>query len=168
MSSRFVVSLLAAVIVVLAARALWAGLPLAKFAKRVTVADTALLVVGIAVLAFHCGAMFFPRLVDPLPLTGAAASDIRALGAASIVWYVVPAILLLIALRRQHVTGQAAVALTLTVVGVTMYNGGSLQVHLAAIYFSVMTLAGVSAALLLPPWAPQDQRLNGHSSRAGT
>lgn len=138
---------------VLAARALWAGLPIRKFAKRVTVADTALLVVGTAILAFHCGAMFFPRLVDPLPRTGAAASDIRALGAASIVWYVVPAILVLIAFRRHHVIGQAAVALTLTAVGVTMYNGGSLQVHLAAIYIAVVTLAGVTAALLLPPWA---------------
>ena len=160
MSPRFVVSLLAAVIVVLAARALWAGLPLPKLAKRVTVVDTALLATGIAVLAFHCGAMFFPRLVDPLPGTGAPASDIRALGAASIVWYVVPAILVLIALRRQHVTGQAAVAVTLTAVGVTMYNGASLQVHLAAIYISALTLAGVTAALLLPPWTRHGQRLN--------
>lgn len=143
---------------VLAARALWAGLPIPKFAKRVTVADTALLAVGTALLAFHCGAMFFPRLVDLLPRTGAAASDIRALGAASIVWYVVPAILVLIALRRQHVTGQAAVALTLTAVGATMYNGGSLQVHLAAIYIAVLTLAGITAALLLPPWAPTANR----------
>ncbi len=164
MSDRFLLSLLAVVLVVLAARALWGGLPLRRFATRVTVADTALLAVGSAVLAFHCGAMFFPRLVDPLPGTGAAASDIRALGTASIVWYVVPAVLVLVSLRRQHVTGLAAVALTLTAVGVTMYNGGSLQVHLAAIYISVLTLAGVSAALLLPPWARHGQRLSGHSS----
>ncbi len=161
MSPRFVVSLLAAVIVVLAARALWTGLPFPKLAKRVTVVDSALLAIGIAVLAFHCGAMFFPRLVDPLPGTGAPARDIRALGAASIVWYVFPAILVLIAIRRQHVSGQAAVAVTLTAVGVTMYNGGSLQVHLAAIYISVLTLAGVTAALLRPPWVRHGQRLNG-------
>ncbi len=153
MSLRFVLSLLAAVIVVLAARALWTGLPFPKLAKRVTVVDSALLATGMAVLAFHCGAMFFPRLVDQLPGTGAAASDIRALGAASIVWYVVPAILVLIAIRRQHVSGQVAVAVTLTAVGVTMYNGGSLQVHLVAIYISVLTLACVTAALLRPPWA---------------
>ena len=163
MSTRFVVSLLAAVVVLLAARAAWAGLPLGRFAKRLTVAETALLVVGVAVLVFHCGAMFFPRLVDPLP-TGAVASDIRELGTASIVWYVVPMLLVLSALRRQHVTGQAAVILTLTAVGVTMYNGGSLQVHLAAIYISVLTLAGVSAALLVPPWTRQGQRLDGHIS----
>ena len=164
MSTRFVVSLLAAVVVLLAARAAWAGLPLGGFAKRLTVAETALLVLGVAVLVFHCGAMFFPRLVDPLPRTGAVTSDIREMGTASIVWYVVPVLMVLSALRRQHVTGQAAVILTLTAVGITMYNGGSLQVHLAAIYISVLTLAGVSAALLVPPWARQGQRLDGHIS----
>lgn len=45
-----------------------------------------------------------------------------------------------------------------------MYNGGSLQAHLAAIFMSVLILVGVTAALLLPPWRrTRDQRLSGRS-----
>lgn len=33
-----------------------------------------------------------------------------------------------------------------------MYDGGSLQVHLTAIFVSVVVLAGVVAILVLPPW----------------
>ena len=134
-----------------------------RFAKTVTVADMVLLGVGVAVLAFHCGAMFFPELVDPLPGVDAVASDIRALGAASIVWYVVPAVLVLLGLRRQHLIGQAAVAIALAAVGTTMYNGGSLQAHLAAIFVSVLILVGVTAALLLPP----GQRARGRPLNGG-
>jgi hypothetical protein len=107
--------------------------------------------------------MFFPQLVDPLPGLDAAASDIRALGTASIVWYAVPAVLVLLGLRHQHVIGQVAVAIALAAVGITMYNGGSLQAHLAAIFVSVLVLAGVTAALLLPPW----QRARGQPLSGG-
>ena len=164
MSTRFVVGLVVVVAVVLGARVLSADLPERRFAKRVTVVDTVLLGVGVAILAFHCGAMFFPRLVDPLPGVDAAAGDIRALGTVSIVWYVVPAVLVLLGLWRQHLIGQAAVAVALAAVGITMYNGGSLQAHLAAIFMSVLNLVGVTAALLLPPWRrARDQRLSGRS-----
>lgn len=162
MSTRFVVSLVVVVAVVAGARVWSAGLPVRRFAKRATVMDTVLLGVGVAILVFHCGVMFFPRLVDPLPGVDAAARGIRALGTASIVWYVVPAVLVLLGLRRQQLIGQAAVAVALAAVGITMYNGGSLQWHLAAIFMSVLILLGVTAALLLPPWqrAP-GQRMGG-------
>lgn len=121
--------------------------------------DAVLLGVGVAILAFHCGAMFFPRLVEPVPGVDVVAGDIRALGTASIVWYVAPAVLVLLALRRQHLIGQIAVAVALAAVGITMYNGGSLQAHLVAIFMSVLILVGVTATLLLPPWRrARDQR----------
>lgn len=159
MSTRFVLSLVVVVAVVLAARVLSSSLPVRRFAKQVTVVDTVLLGVGVAILAFHCGAMFFPRLVDPLPGVDVAAGDIRALGTASIVWYVAPAVVVLLGLRRQHLLAQTAVAVALAAVGITMYDGGSLQAHLAAIFLSVLILVGVTAALLLPPWRrAHDQR----------
>jgi hypothetical protein len=162
-STRFVVSLVVVVAVVLGARVRSARLPVRRFAKTVTVADMVLLGVGVALLAFHCGAMFFPPLVDPVPGVDAAARHIRALGAASIVWYVVPAVLVPLGLRRQHLIGQAVVAIALAAVGITMYNGGSLQAHFAAIFVSVLILVSVTAALLLPPW----QRARGQPLSGG-
>lgn len=155
-------SLLVVVAVVLGVRVWSARLPVRKLARTVTVADVLLLGVGVALLGFHCGAMFFPQLVDWPPAVAAAADDIRALGAASVVWYVVPAVLVLLGLRRQHLVGQGAVAVALAAVGVTMFNGGSLQAHLVAIFVSVVVLVGVTAALLLPPWRrPRGQLLTG-------
>lgn len=107
--------------------------------------------VGLAGLAFHCGAMFFRRTVALLPGSVAVIGDIRALGTLSILWYVVPALLVVMALRSQHPAAVAVVVLALTAVAVTMYDGGSLQVHLAAIFTSVLVMAIVVAALVLPP-----------------
>ena len=152
MSTGYLVSLAAVVVSVLSARLLFAALPLSRLARAITVTDGVLAVVGAAGLAFHCGAMFFRRIVAALPRTEAAVSDIRDLGIASIVWYLVPAVLVLFGLRRTHIVAVAVVALALAAVGVTMYNGGSLQVHLAAIFGSVVVLVTVAAALVLPPW----------------
>lgn len=114
--------------------------------------DVVLLGTGVALLVFHCGAMFFPRVADRLPGADGAASDVRALGTASIVWFLAAVVLVLLGLRHQHVIGQAAVAVSLAAVGTTMYNGASLQTHLVTIFVSVLALVGVMAALLLPPW----------------
>lgn len=151
MSSWFVVSLTLVVAVVLGARLLVPALPLRTVAGRISVTDAVLGGLGVLGLAFHCLAMFFRRLVEPLPGTDAAITDIRALGTASIVWYVVPAGLVLLGLRRGHRVALTVAALAFTAVGVTMYDGGSLDVHLAAIFASVVVLAVVVAALVLPP-----------------
>jgi len=151
MSTPFLLSLAVVVVVVLGARFLSNGLPLRGLARRITLPDAALLVAGSVGLAFHCVAMFFRRVLDPLTGADAAISDIRALGTASIIWYVVPAFLVLIGLRRVHPAALASAASAFVAVGVTMYDNGPLDIHLAAIFASVVALALVSATLVLPP-----------------
>ncbi|MCY7373103.1 MAG: hypothetical protein LH461_05310 [Spirochaetaceae bacterium] len=151
MSTGFLVGLGVAVAVILGARLALSALPLRGPARRVTITDATLSVVGAAGLAFHCVAMFFRRVVDPLPGADAVISDIRALGTASIIWYVVPAVLVLLGLRRVHPVGLAVAALAFVAVGVTMYDEGPLDIHLAAIFTSVVVLALVTATLVLPP-----------------
>ncbi|CAA9342212.1 MAG: hypothetical protein AVDCRST_MAG72-893 [uncultured Nocardioidaceae bacterium] len=151
MSTSFVLSLIALVALVIGARLLLGGLPLSSLAKRLSVPDAVMTGVGLLGLAFHCGAMFFPGLVTAIPGAQAAADAINALGTASIVWYVVPALLVLAGLRRLHWSGPAAISLVLTAVGVTMYNGGPLEVHLATIFAAGVVLAMVAAVLVLPP-----------------
>ena len=114
-------------------------------------AQAALGGVGLAGLAFHCGAMLFRETVALLPGSDLVSGDIRALGTLSIVWYVVPALLVVLALRPQHPAAVAVVVLALTGVAVTMYDGGPLQVHLTAIFLTVLVIAVVVAALVIPP-----------------
>ena len=151
MSTPFLLSLAGVVVVVLGARFLSAGLPLRGLARRITLTDAALIVAGAIGLAFHCVAMFFRRVVDPLPGADAVISDIRALGTSSIIWYVVPAVLVLLGLRRVHPAALAVAALAFVAVGVTMYDEGPLDIHLAAIFTSVVILALIPATLVLPP-----------------
>ncbi|MEJ7742107.1 MAG: hypothetical protein WKF73_05895 [Nocardioidaceae bacterium] len=128
------------------------ALPLRRLAMPITATGAVLFGVGVAGLALHCLAMFFPSLVEPLPGADVVTAQIRALGTASIIWYVVPAGLVLIGLRRQHPVAIASVTVALAAVGVTMYNGGPLPVHLFAIFVAVLVFAGVAATLLIPPW----------------
>jgi len=151
-SSQFVLGVIVVVAAVLGARFLVPGLPLPRVATPITVSQSMVSGVGVAGLALHCGAMFFPRLVEAVPGLAGVASDIRALGTASIIWYAVPAGMVLLGLRRQHPVAVTAVALSLVAVGFTMYNGGSLQVHLVAIFVSVLALAGTASLVVLPPW----------------
>lgn len=152
MSTGFLIALAAVVAVLLLARLVLPALPLRQAAVRITVVEALLAVVGSLGLAFHCLAMFFRSLVDPLPGAGAAISDVRALGTASLIWYVVPAVLVLLGFRRQHRAAVVGLALALTAVGITMYNGGSVSTHLAAIFVSVVVAALIASALVLPPW----------------
>lgn len=152
MSAGFVQTLAAVVVVVLGARVLAAGLPLRRAARRMSGADAGLLVVGIAGLAFHCAAMFFRSRVLAVPGTTAAVNMINSLGTGSIVWYVVSAALAVAGLRRQHRAAVFAAGLALAAVGVTMYDGGPLNAHLASIFATAVVLAGIAAVLILPPW----------------
>lgn len=152
MSTGYVLALGLVVATVLGARLLLTALPLAAAAVRLAVVEALLLLAGTLGLAFHCGAMFFRDLVDPLPGARPAIEAVRELGTASIIWYVVPAGLVLLGLRRQHPAAVALVALALAAVGVTMYNGGPVSTHLAAIFTSVVVSAGVVALLVRPPW----------------
>lgn len=150
-STSFVLSLIVVVGLVVCARLVLGGLPLSNLAMRLSVGDAVMSGVGLLGLAFHCGAMFFTELVGAIPGAPRPTEAINALHAASIVWYVVPALLALAGLRRLHWSGKVAISLALIAVGVTMYNGGPLDVHLAAIFAAVVVLSLVAAALVLPP-----------------
>lgn len=102
--------------------------------------------------------MFYRSLVGLVPGTDAAVSQINAMGTASITWYIVPSVLLLIGLRYQHPAGLVALTIALLAVGVTMYNGAALATHLNTIFASVLVLAGVVSLLILPPNRPRVTR----------
>ena len=96
--------------------------------------------------------MFFRSMAERLPGAEPSIRQIDALGHASVVWYVVPAVLTVLGLRHQHPIAPAGVDLALGGVGITMYGGSSLQTHLTAIFISVVVLASILALLVLPPW----------------
>jgi hypothetical protein len=151
MSAGYLLLLAVAVAVTVGTPLLLPGLSLRPLSVPLRATDAVLAGLGVLGLAFHCGAMFFRSVVEALPGSAAAISQVNALGTASIAWYVVPAVLLLVGLRRQHPVVLAVVLVALVAVGVTMYDGGPLAVHLAAIFASVVVLAGVAASLLPVP-----------------
>ena len=151
MSPTFLVTLGVAAALPFGLRLLLPGLPVRGVALRLRLVDAALLAAGVLLLAFHCFAMFFTSLAERLPGTATAIQDIRALGTASVIWYAVPAIAVLLGLRRLHWCPLGVAALALLSIGTTMYNGGSLYQHLVAIWVGVVLLAAVLATLAMPP-----------------
>lgn len=154
MSSTFLLSLAAVVAAIVGARSLFGALPLRRVAVALRVTDAGLVGVGLVGLAFHCGAMFFRSTVQPLPGADTVISQIDALKTVSMIWFAVPAALLPLGLRRQHPIALIVVTLALVAVGVTMYDAGPLSMHLTAIFIAVVVLAGVAAAMILPPRRP--------------
>lgn len=150
MSATYVAGL-GAVVATLVGLRLLLRRPLPRLARPVSAVGAAVGLVGVAGLAFHCGAMFFPRLVRHLPGATSVMPDIRALGLASVVWYVVPCLLVLVALRRQHPVVLAVLVSVLAAVGVTMYDGGRLDVHLTAIFAAVVALSATVTGLVVAP-----------------
>jgi hypothetical protein len=151
-SDRYVIALSTAVVLVLAGRFALSFLPLAQWAEPVTVTEAVLFGVGVAGLALHCGAMFFPATVRALPGGPQVIRTVDPLGTASILWFTVAAILVMVGLRRQHVVVWTITALSMASVGYTMYDGGRLHVHLTAIFVAVVLLAAILAVLVIPPW----------------
>lgn len=149
MSTGFLVSLGVVVAAILGARFLISALPLRAAAAPMTVTDVALAGLGVGGLAFHCGAMFFRPRVEALPGTPVVIRQINALGTASIIYYAIPALVVLLGLRRQHPITLTIVTAALAGVAVTMYDGGSLHTHLTAIFLSVVVLACVAAMLVV-------------------
>lgn len=150
--------------------ALFAGLGLASGIARIVAGvrrlrlggggvrpvDIVLTAVGAAGLILHCTAMFRPR---SLTLMGALRPLVRTiddLGPASIALYVAPAVLVLVGLRRIGPIWFAVLALALIAVGITMYDGGPLRVHLVAITAAVLVLA--AAVALRTPRRPPPRR----------
>ena len=155
MSNTFLVSLAVVVALLFGARFLVRALPVPFLARRITFSDATLAGLGIVALVFHCVAMFFPEVVEPIPGTRTLSDEIRAMGTSSIMLYAVPAAAVMLGFRRHHPAALVTMGLSLAAVGYTMYNGGPLDVHLATIFISVVVIAAVSATLTLPPWTPR-------------
>ena len=152
MTAAFAVALAGVSVLILLARLVVPQLPLAGRSVRLSGVDAVLLLCGVVGLAFHCFAMFYRSLFDGIGPLGPLVDMVNAMNAASIILFVVPALLVLIGLRRQYRVALAVLALTLLVVGVTMYAGSPLNVHLGAIFVAVIALAGHVALFVIPPW----------------
>jgi hypothetical protein len=126
-----------------------------------------LVVAGVAGLGlvFHCAAMFFAPWTDALPGGRPLGEAVRELGPASQWAYWLPAVALVVALRRVWWPGVVLLVGTLAGVGVTMYWSAPLTTHLAWLAAAVLTVSFVVVALLVPrvrggrPGRPTEPRL---------
>ncbi|MET4702824.1 hypothetical protein [Frigoribacterium sp. UYMn621] len=152
MTAGFSISLAVVCALIVVARFVLPQLPLARAGVRISGAEVALLGVGVLGLTFHCTAMFFRQLFGGIPAVRPLVDAVNGMGVASIALYVVPAALVLIGLRRQHWIALAVMTLALVAVGLTMYLGSPLRLHLASIFLAVVLLVGVLSLLVRGPW----------------
>lgn len=152
MTAEFSITLAALSVLLLVARLALPQLPIAGAAKRLSVADLVILGVGALGLAFHCTAMFYRPLFDGIPSIAPLVSTVNSLGIASIVLYTIPAVLVLVGLRRQHPLTLIAMGIVLLAVGITMYVRTLGSWHLTTIFVTVVLLAGVVTLLTISPW----------------
>lgn len=160
MSNEFVLSLVVVAVALVVVRLAVPAVPPVRLARPITNFEMGLAAVGLLGLILHCAAMFFMPVVAAIPGTGAILDQINGMGVASMIWYAVPAVVLLVGLRRQQVAAVAVLAVALLAVGVTMYNGTELSIHLATIFAAAVVIAGILTLLVLPPWS-------GRSARTG-
>lgn len=152
MSTLFVPALAGVALALLVLRLTVPGLPLTRFARRLAPLDLAATVAGTLGLILHCTSMFFPQAVAAIAGTEGVIDQINSMGTASKIWYAVPALLLLAGLRRQHRAALALLAASLLAVGITMYNGSALSVHVVTIFAAGVMLAATVFLLATPPW----------------
>ncbi|MBG6181257.1 hypothetical protein [Arthrobacter sp. CAN_A1] len=153
MSTSFVLALAAVTSLLLVLRLVVPGLPIKKFARRLTPLDLALTTVGVLGLILHCASMFFRSVVTAIPGTGNVIDQINSMGTASMIWYAVPALMVLTGLRRQHWVALILLGAALLAVGVTMYNGTALSTHLDTIFAAGSIIAATVFLLSRPPWS---------------
>lgn len=156
MTAEFAITLAVTSALILLARFVLPQLPLGRVGVRVSGGDLVLLGVGIAGLTFHCTAMFYRQVFDAFPAAAPLVDAVNALGVASIVLYVVPALVLLTGFRHQHWLALTAMTLALIAVGLTMYLGSPLRVHLVTIFIAVVVLSGEFSLLVIGPWQKRD------------
>jgi len=156
MTAAFSISLAVICALIVAARFALPRLPLARAGVRVGLADLTLLALGILGLTFHCTAMFYRQVYGGILVAQPLVDAINGMAAASVALFVVPALLLLIALRRQHWIALAVMTLALIAVGLTMYLGSPLRLHLVSIFIAVVVLVGVLSLLVRGPSHRQD------------
>ncbi|MBG6218867.1 hypothetical protein IWX75_003354 [Arthrobacter sp. CAN_A6] len=152
MSTSFVLTLTGIAAALLVLRLVIPGLPLGRVARRLTPLDLGLTVVGVLGLILHCASMFFRPVVAAIPGSDGVISQINSMGTASMIWYTVPALLVLVGLRRQHWVAFVLLAASLLAVGITMYNGTALSTHLDTIFTAGVMIAATVFLLSAPPW----------------
>lgn len=152
MSTGFVVTLALVFLLMLLSRLLVPGLPLRRTATRLTALDFTLATVGLIGLVLHCASMFYRSLVASVPGTADVISQINSMGTASMIWYIVPSLLLMAGLRRQNVVALFVLAVALIAVGVTMYNGTPVPTHVNTIFAAATAIGAITFLLVIPPW----------------
>ncbi len=152
MSAAFVLTLAGVSLILLILRLVVPGLPVNRLARRLTRLDLALTLLGVLGLVLHCASMFFRPIVAALPGSDTVISQINSMGTASMVWFAVPALLVLVGLRRQHWAALVLLAASLLAVGLTMYNGTALFTHLDTIFAAGVMIAATLFLLSQPPW----------------
>lgn len=145
------IALVAITALLFAVRTLSGRLPLKRVARNSTWPDVSMLAIGVLGLVLHCVSMFYRGLLAAVPGTGDYIHAVNSMGVASIVLYALPAVLVLIALRRQQMLALIFVVATLVAVGVTMYNGGLLNIHLVTIVAATVAISGTVALLMRRP-----------------
>lgn len=106
--------------------------------------------------------MFFRSTFTRLPSSATAIHQINAMGGASKIWFTIPAVLVLIGLRHQFPIAVLAVTLALVAVGITMYDAGPLNIHLAAVFIAAVVLATVMSVLVIRHLLPADHLEQSH------
>lgn len=143
----FTVAMWAAAVVIIGARFVVPALPLAS-AAALSRGDRVVAVLGMAGLVLHCTSMFALPLLSWVPGSETVTHPINALGAASVVWYVVPAVLTVVGLRRVPWPVLAVDVAALAFVGITMYDGAPLRLHLTSILTLIVVLAATLSAFV--------------------
>lgn len=106
--------------------------------------------VAIAILGFHCAAMFFADWVAAVPFAEAPAASVRALDITSQVTYWVPALGLAIALHRVWTPVLGLLVVALMGVGYTMFVPHALSTHLTWLATATVTVVLIATALVAP------------------
>ncbi len=150
MSGTFSITLAAVVLLLFVVRLtiVLTRAPAVPGAREITRANAVMVAIAILGLTFHCAAMFYRGLVDSLPGTDDLIAMVNGMGVESLILYTIPALLLLVGLRSQNRAAVAVLAVALVAVGVTMYNGGPVTVHLITIFATVTVIAAIVALLI--------------------
>lgn len=143
---------LAAVALLAGAARMAVGRPLLG-SRAATVRTAALVTAGLSlvVLVFHCASMFFAPWTDAVPGGRALGEAVRGMGAASQWSYWLPAVLLVISLRRVWWPAPCLLATALVGVGLTMFWPYPLATHLAWLSSAVLVVVLVGSGLIRFP-----------------
>ncbi len=147
----FFATLAAVSTLVLLARLVRRGPLLGSRARVLRPWELALFAASLAALVFHCAAMFSPDVVASLGLDvpAAIARDLNdPIGQLA---YGVPAVTLILAVRRLWWPAPTALSVAFFAVGWTMYTDFTLNEHLATIAVAVIAIALISASLVRIP-----------------